>query len=131
MSWSVSTGPTDRDQLWNAIDLLTAEQEGADPEELGFQLVHAKAAAKALCNSFDCVEYPQLVVTLSGHAYVEGQAAPSISASVYSPAIPVSAQNAPAANVSEEEQAEEQAEEAAAETQQPEANATEPTGGTE
>ena len=95
MSWNVFTGPTDRDKLWNAIDLLKPEQEGADPEALAHQAHHAKAAAKCVCNAFDVGEYPQLSVRLAGHIYGGPRSSANwCSVTVESPAPPVSAAEA-------------------------------------
>jgi len=72
MSWSASTGQTHRYDLWQAIDALTATQDGLDAigeEQLSHQLHNAKAAAKSLCNSFPVGEWPILSVQIQGHVY--------------------------------------------------------------
>src|SRR5215813_9730416 len=93
MSWIATLGATDRDKLWNAIDLLTAEQPDADPDILGLQLSHTKQAAKCLANSFDVVEYPQLLVSIAGHVYTGPDSPPnSTQVTVWSPERPTSGQ---------------------------------------
>jgi hypothetical protein len=68
MGWEVSTGLTDRDKLFNAIDLLTVD-DGTDPdaaEVIALQLSHAKSAAKVACNSFHKGDHPKLEVSMAG-----------------------------------------------------------------
>jgi hypothetical protein len=99
MSWSASTGPTHRYNLWNTIDRLAPEQPGLPEEkqdEFGHQLHNAKAAAKAICNAFNIGEYPILNVSISGHVYTgHGDSPNFINVSVGSPDVPVSAQPEP------------------------------------
>lgn len=101
MSWNASI-VEHRDKLWPAIDAMTAEQPGADPQEVFNQLHHAKSAAKAIANAFPAGEFPFLSISISGHAYVEGTAQPFISVNVGPPYVAPETVEAESASVSAE-----------------------------